>query len=425
MTAEIALLNRSAIALAADSAVTIGNKVYNSSNKLFMLSKYHPIGIMIYSKADFMDYPWEVLIKLFRKKLSNLKFSTLEEYTTYFLSSLESNEIFTDEVQRKFFEKTIFNYYYKIVGRINNTVKAAFEQDKTIKESEVVRVIDYILKSEKDKLDSAKIFIGYSDEDISNISLNYKDNMLRLISIVLQKLPLDDDHKHLLVDIASNLIYKLPQLIGHTGVVIAGFGDEEIFPSLFAFEIFGIFNNKLLYRKSNHANIGLDNRATIVPFAQSEMVASFMEGCDPDYDKTIHTFLEKIFTDLPSIISNAIYKKGSIKKDALKTQLEGEFNKIFNNFNKNIDDFQYKTYIEPIIDGVASLPLDELASMAESLVNLTSFKRRVSLNQSDTVGGPIDVAVISKGDGFIWVKRKHYFKQDLNNHFFENYYKED
>ena len=41
----------------------------------------------------------------------------------------------------------------------------------------------------------------------------------------------------------------------------------------------------------------------------------------------------------------------------------------------------------------------------------------------ETVGGPIDVAVISKGDGFVWVKRKHYFPADLNNHFFRNYFR--
>ena len=36
---------------------------------------------------------------------------------------------------------------------------------------------------------------------------------------------------------------------------------------------------------------------------------------------------------------------------------------------------------------------------------------------------PIDVAVISKGDGFIWIKRKHYFNPALNHQFFANYYR--
>ena len=34
--------------------------------------------------------------------------------------------------------------------------------------------------------------------------------------------------------------------------------------------------------------------------------------------------------------------------------------------------------------------------------------------EEETVGGPIDVAIISKGDGFIWIKRKHYFDGLLN-----------
>jgi hypothetical protein len=60
--------------------------------------------------------------------------------------------------------------------------------------------------------------------------------------------------------------------------------------------------------------------------------------------------------------------------------------------------------------------------MAESLVNLTSFKRKVTM-ESETVAGPIDVALITKGDGFIWIKRKHYFKAELNPQFLANYYR--
>ena len=44
--------------------------------------------------------------------------------------------------------------------------------------------------------------------------------------------------------------------------------------------------------------------------------------------------------------------------------------------------------------------------------------------ETATVGGPTDVAMITKGDGFIWIKRKHYFDAALNHHFFANYFKE-
>lgn len=51
--------------------------------------------------------------------------------------------------------------------------------------------------------------------------------------------------------------------------------------------------------------------------------------------------------------------------------------------------------------------------MAETLVNLTSFRQKVSMSV-ETVGGPVDVAVISKGDGFVWIKQKRYFELDVN-----------
>ena len=66
---------------------------------------------------------------------------------------------------------------------------------------------------------------------------------------------------------------------------------------------------------------------------------------------------------------------------------------------------------------VATLPKDQLAEMAESLVSLTTLKRRVS-SEEETVGGPTDVALITKGDGLIWIKRKHYFSPELNPSYF-------
>jgi hypothetical protein len=66
-----------------------------------------------------------------------------------------------------------------------------------------------------------------------------------------------------------------------------------------------------------------------------------------------------------------------------------------------------------IEDMVEFMPKPEMAKMAEALVNLTSIKRRVSRGM-ETVGGPIDVAIISQSEGFIWVRRKHYFPSDLN-----------
>ncbi|MBI1218930.1 MAG: hypothetical protein GC186_10310 [Rhodobacteraceae bacterium] len=70
-----------------------------------------------------------------------------------------------------------------------------------------------------------------------------------------------------------------------------------------------------------------------------------------------------------------------------------------------------------IEDMIQFMPKPELAKMAEAPIDLTSMKRKVTVGV-ETVGGPVDVAVISKSEGFVWVKRKHYFPPDLNSGYF-------
>jgi hypothetical protein len=82
-------------------------------------------------------------------------------------------------------------------------------------------------------------------------------------------------------------------------------------------------------------------------------------------------------------------------------------------FNARLKEFIWKEHSTPFRRAVGFLPVDDLAELAESIVSIESLKERVT-RQSQSVSGPIDVAVITKGDGFIWIKRKHYFDPNLN-----------
>lgn len=43
---------------------------------------------------------------------------------------------------------------------------------------------------------------------------------------------------------------------------------------------------------------------------------------------------------------------------------------------------------------------------------MTAFLIRMTVDQDETVAEPIDVALLSKGDGFIWVKHKDLIGQN-------------
>ena len=92
MTAEIAVINKSAIALAADSKVTLSiggrQKTYDTVNKLFSLSKSEPIGAMIYGNAEFMGFPWETILKEYRRRSPRKNFDTVQLWADDLLSFL-------------------------------------------------------------------------------------------------------------------------------------------------------------------------------------------------------------------------------------------------------------------------------------------------------------------------------------------------
>ena len=92
MTALVSILNKKAAVIAADSAVTItrgdNTKIINTATKVFRLSSKSPVGVMIYSSAEFMGIPWSVLFKLYRDKNSGKSFDTLKEYVDDFINFL-------------------------------------------------------------------------------------------------------------------------------------------------------------------------------------------------------------------------------------------------------------------------------------------------------------------------------------------------
>ena len=62
---------------------------------------------------------------------------------------------------------------------------------------------------------------------------------------------------------------------------------------------------------------------------------------------------------------------------------------------------------------VPAMPLQDAIDLADFLVDLTiKFSR--FMPGAPTVGGPVEIAAISKHEGFRWIKRKYYFDNKLN-----------
>jgi hypothetical protein len=210
---------------------------------------------------------------------------------------------------------------------------------------------------------------------------------------------------------------------GGAGIVVAGFGEEDVFPRLYQYEIGGMAANRLRYRQGVALVVdpASGQGGGIAPFAQQEMVVRFVEGVDPRYQREIEEALSLILREYPRIVLSAVPTLSQPERDAIQGMLSNGVGPVVDEVRARLAQKRRELFTEPVTRTVDVLPKDELAAMAEALVNLTSFKRRVSMER-ETVGGPIDVAVISKGDGFVWIKRKHYFPPEANPQYFARVY---
>ena len=187
---------------------------------------------------------------------------------------------------------------------------------------------------------------------------------------------------------------------------------SEIFPSLFSIKVGGIVNGKIRYTSEGSSKISENNPASISPFAQTDIMRTFVEGIDPFVRDSIPASFESALEEFKKhILGNIDFSTAKEKK--LKQLLNKTIPKIVSVLVSRLEELRSDSHISPMLMTIASLSKEDLTEMAESLINLTYLIRRATFGE-ESVGGPVDVAVITKGDGFIWIKRKHYFNPELN-----------
>lgn len=415
MTAIVGVMNKHAVAIAADSAVTMGNthKVVNSANKIFTLSKYHPIAVMTYNNASFMGTPWDIIIKEYRKNLGEQSFPTLREYVDDFLTFLHKRHFFTGEkTQHAFLTLLLDSFYNLCLAEIKQEFN--LPDVSSITERHIEEKLTRCLNNNKDadrcpefKTLSLDDFKNYSNEDIISYSkgISYKNPDLLLEAFF-----------YYLVAQFSQPFY--------TGLVFVGYGEDEIYPSLYPINVVLGFDDKLKY-KEDSGNIGIIHEhgpgAVIVPFAQTDVTLTILRGINPTFQDIISIVVDKSIQSYTKAITDIL--DGDPCTLAVSSAVKGLDRKsVIREITQNINREMFDCYTNPLLNTVVSLDKEDMAHMAESFIALTSLVRRMQPGE-ETVGGPVDVAVISKGDGFIWIKRKHYFNPELNTSFFSNYYK--
>jgi hypothetical protein len=284
VTAEVALFNRSAVALAADSATTVtywdqGRQVerfFKGANKIFHISEREPIGLMIYDAASMQGLPWETIAKAYRESSIGRVHNALEEYAKDFFDYIVTDgHLFPREYQEKQLISGLADTFFRVCN-VMNPSKEDGEKLSADKRSALI----------KEKLVNFKLFIKLfiekaafiSDVDQEFVNKHaepvYEQVLNKVSDVFVFKNIKDDINPKEIFHVAATALFKRQwTTLQKTGLVFAGFGKNQYFPHLSHYICYGVLCGKLLCEEQgDQVSISHENVSEIKDFAQSEMM---------------------------------------------------------------------------------------------------------------------------------------------------------
>lgn len=414
MTSEIAVMNQRAVALAADSAVTLidGGTVVvrNDQRKLYNLVGGQPVGVMFFGVADMLGHPWEHLIEHYQKKAKAGTLPHIRDYARTFTGMLDNlEEFFPKDRQKDDYKRllaSVFRYVFHLAQYLREAGGAEQQHisDTAILEEAIERVWrDYQFREDGQPRGDLACFPAGFAEVVRRENTGVIDE---LIAYGFQPFGLNKQAVQRLREIAVFCVVKDLFLEDVTGLVFAGFGSEERYPVVTTIFVSAIVGGFVKRAEASFDQIDGDTRSKIRVFADSEVTNAFIRGIDFNLERRVYGALNMLMHGLVDQVIGAFPNADPVVKEGIRRQFQSNYiPQYFDAFRGIIGDYQQHAFINPVLRVLEIASRNELADTARELVSLNVFKKRI-MAQKQTVGGAIDVAIISREGGFQWHSRQ-------------------
>jgi hypothetical protein len=329
VTAEIAILNRSAVTLAADSAITLTvrgrQKIYDSADKIFELCHQNPVAVMIYNNLEFHDIPMEILVKNFRSEYQGRNFGTLFECCEAFLDFLRGGVFINEAAANRHVQHLLMAEYSGIERTFQEAIRKGFQKIKIKRTTNLHDLFSEVVSRRLNELQSMPVSSCFVDLPFERIVEIHREAISTSVERAFSRYPVDEADKGRLADIGALFLHRDVFSETLTGIVVAGFGSDEWFPSLQSVEIDGVIAGRLKRRITHKIdvdrNVSSDDGVErglvkIIPFAQTDMAHRFLDGVDPDFERQLGWSVEKAVGEVLSKVVNdktIVAKRGSRK----------------------------------------------------------------------------------------------------------------
>ena len=404
MTSEVALLNRWAIALAADSATTASyfergerkTRFFKGAKKIFHLTPRFPIALMTYDAENLLGIPWGTIVAGYRDRYPSIPLNFVHDYATDFFRYVESNlGLYAQATMEAQLSADVVESAGLILRMADPEGIAVTEGNRTKRVSMLERRMEKVTSD----IASSPFIHGFSEDDVSAILGQWETRIIDGITqdpfVMARAEGLD---MHALASLgAQALLKKRSTILPASGLVFAGFGDQEFFPALEHYTCYGVVVGRLIRELGGAVQISQKNPSELLPFAQSDMSRGFLYGVRPSVTARVNSNLTKALEHYDELLREAGLVTGGLSEE-IKA-------KVHERFSECIESELMLRHTLPTKQIVGFLPPDELADLAEMLVRMESLKERFT-RDTESVSGPIRVSVISKTDGFVLITRQ-------------------
>lgn len=427
MTSQVVLLNAWGIGLASDSAVTSGNRVSNGSEKIFALPSPHKLAILTSSDARVMGYPWESVLSAWMETLQK-PLPSIEDYwlslerwlcqsVTSTTSVTEAEYVYLESIiyhklranlmdhvwhpiLRPYFEKTLSAEDLKIA---NGT--ASWEPEFRAKilalipkslAKESLEALTSFTKSRNETFDAAEgISAGQSKVWLDRYFNSYPERFGKsFFEELLTDMPNFPNIEETLTALAVSYLTN-PQWIGTT-LSLVGFGETDLLPSYVEVHILGFVGGVRI--GGAHVSSNPISTSEHLFYGQKDALESLVLGRDTilmDATAKQNEALSNFRTQLSDNDDVAVAQiREAFENTIAKADLENE-----------VINVGREQRLRPFQRAVQMSPVRDLAEFASTLVGVQAARAAFS-QDNPTVGGPIDVATITRHEGFSWVRHK-------------------
>lgn len=436
MTAIIGILNKQGVAIAADSAVTRSRgdqytKYTKNGNKMIRLSNAVPICVMTAGNAEYLRTLWDLVVRQYRGARGDIRHGSVEDAVQDFFRFISETPVFWEEndapqawVARQMamlFDEVRDDLDDELEKKDDGSLKrpAAFRKrfaallrarDRvSLREGLCPQFVDY----SQDRFDECmgeqvEAFFESLSESVPDFEFPWhEDNTIPTGALD----PLKQDFlRSLRIRISSHL----PDDRASAKLIFSGFGADEQYPTMIAVHVCEGFDRRVnyYYDPEDVVRISDRNPVAIRAFAQTDVVNAVLSGCHRDWYREAMDGANIALNNNDPVLSDEDDEMDFLDivmdPDICGPGLAPIHREMTDSFRRERHAWER---------ALKDSDVRALADMAELMIALTGFHRIISFEQ-EGVGGPVDVAVVTRNEGFTWLNRKSwYHRKDVGGRY--------